>query len=286
MRTIDSRSSKRSPAIAAPSGGGGPDIGTPGKGLVKSADRVMGILDLLADRQALRFTDITRELALPPSSAHALLQTMVHRGFLETGADGYTYRLGIHAWRIGQAYRGSVDLVHLAHEAMSELRDITGETVQLSTLDGVHNIYLSIVESRSAMKLTSVEGGRLPAHATGLGKMLLASLPLPEAKSRLQGAELIKFTEQTITDLDDLLEELFRIRERGYSIDNEEQLVGCRCVAMPVHDGDAHVVAAISVAAPTPRCGPSWVEDTLDPLRKTVAAVSLLVSIVPSQNSV
>lgn len=227
---------------------------------VKSADRVLTVLDLLAARGPSTFSEIVAALGLPNSSAHNLLQTMVRRDYLEFDPDARTYGLGLRLWQVAQAYGGNRDLVTIAKPLMQQVVDVTEETVQLARLDGIENVYLAIAESPHPMKLVSAVGERLMAHATGLGKVLLASRSDEEVRALLRGVPLPAFTPYTITDPEALLGALAGIRERGYATDDEEYVIGCRCVAMPVRDASGEVVAAMSVSIPTPRHTPAIAE--------------------------
>ncbi|MFN8623118.1 MAG: IclR family transcriptional regulator [Chloroflexota bacterium] len=224
---------------------------------VKSADRVLTVLDLLAARGPSTFSAIVSALGLPNSSAHNLLQTMVRRDYLEFDPETRTYALGLRLWQVAQAYGGNRDLVEIARPLMQQVVDITGETVQLARLDGVENVYLAIAESPHPMKLVSTVGARLYAHATGLGKALLAGLPDDEVRRRLDGVVLPAFTPHTITDADALVAAVREVRARGFATDDEEYVIGCRCVAMGIHDVGGSVVAAMSVSIPTPRHTPA-----------------------------
>ncbi len=237
---------------------------------VKSADRVLTVLDLLAARGPSTFSEIVAALMLPNSSAHNLLQTMVRRDYLEFDPDARTYGLGLRLWQVAQAYGGNRDLVTVARPLMRQVVDVTGETVQLARLDGVENVYLAIAESPHPMKLVSAVGARLYAHATGLGKALLAALPDDEVRALLTGIPLPAFTPYTITDVDTILTALREIRARGYATDDEEYVIGCRCVAMTVRDDTGEVVAAMSVSIPTPRHTPAIADRARVTLRDAV----------------
>ena len=224
--------------------------GAPAK--VKSADRLMAVLDLVAERGALGFSAITEALELPKSSAHSLLRTMEARGYLSIDGER-KYRLGSRIWELAQAFHQVDDLRTLIKPLMDEVVEKTSETVQMATLDGVSAVYLALSESPHPMKLTSRAGARLPAHTSAIGKALLAELDPEEAARRLAGAELVRLTEHTIVSATDLLAELEMTRKRGYAVDDEEFAVGLRCIAMPIRDLDGKVVAALSVSMPTPR---------------------------------
>jgi IclR family KDG regulon transcriptional repressor len=121
------------------------------------------------------------------------------------------------------------------------------------------------------MKLTSRAGARLPAHTSAIGKALLASLDPDEARRRLEEANLAKLTDHTITEVPELMDELERVRSRGYSVDDEEFAIGLRCIAMPIRDIEGVVVGAISVSMPTPRYNRSAAANARKALAETVA---------------
>lgn len=219
--------------------------------VVKSADRVLAVFDLLGSRGPLSFTEICDALGLPKSSTHNLLNTMCGRGYLER--DQKEFRLGIKIWQLAQHCTEVEHLRRALRPLLERIGQSTQETIQLATLDGVNAVYLDIVESPHPMKLTSNVGASLPAHASAVGKVMLAELDPAEAERRLRGVELVRLTEHTITEVPSLLAELALTRLRGYGVDDEEFGIGCRCVAMPVRDWSGRAVAAMSVSIPTPR---------------------------------
>lgn len=242
-------------------------------GAVKSADRVLTVLEYLAEARGATFAEVARDLELPNSSAHQLLHTVAQRGFIEFDETTREFRLGSRLWEVAQAYSAVQDLATIAQPSMSALTDVTTETVQLARLDGLENVYLAISESPHPMKLVSAVGKRLPAHTTGLGKVLLAHLPEADLNGRLDGVTLARYTDNTITDRSALLAELARIRARGYGEDREEFVVGCRCIAMPVHNGARDVIAAMSVSIPTPRFNQKVAKSVRGALADTITHV-------------
>ena len=238
--------------------------------VVKSADRVLAILDLLADTGPQSFAEICDGLELPRSSAHGVLGTMERHGYVVRRSGRYA--LGRRVWEVAQSW-GGLDLRALVRPAMLELVALTGETVQAAQLEGVDAHYFEVCESPHPVKLSSRPGARLPAHASGVGKTLLASLDPAEARRRLSLVELPALTSRTLTDLDELLAELARIRKRGYSTDDEEFARGLRCVAMPVRSTSGEVVAAVSVAMPEPRYSRAIATRNRAALAETVASI-------------
>ncbi|MHA6732043.1 IclR family transcriptional regulator [Devosia sp. A369] len=223
---------------------------------VKSADRLMALFEYIAQSGPSSFISIAKDLGLPNSSAHQLVQTAVARRFVDYAESSKLYRLGPRLWEVAQAYKPELGLVELAQPIMDALTGSTRETVQLAQLDGLQNIYLAISESPQPMKLVSRVGSGLPAHATGVGKVLLAFLPPDELERRLETATFERFTASTITDPVVLKSEIEMIRARGYAQDIEEYVIGCRCIAMPIRGAGGNVEAALSISIPTPRYNP------------------------------
>lgn len=221
---------------------------------VKSADRALSILELLTGREsALTFGEIADMLGYPRSSLHGLLRTMSDRGWLEFDSATRRYALGIRAWEAGNVYLRAVELGDRARPSMQRVCDDFNETVQLAVLDGRHNVYIAKVEGAQRLVLASEVGRRLQAHATGLGKALLAGLSAEEFDARVGAGELERFTEHTITDPQALREELGDVTKQGYAEDHEEYTLGVRCLAVPVRDHTGQVAAAMSVSVPTVR---------------------------------
>ncbi|WP_326555257.1 IclR family transcriptional regulator [Micromonospora sp. NBC_01813] len=219
---------------------------------VKSAGRTLEVLEALAaapERQSLG--DLARLLEIPKSSLHGILRTMTQRGWVETDPTGTRFGLGVRALQVGAAYLTADNAVSLLDAVLDGLARQFGETVHLGRLDGPHVVYLAKRESVHPLRLYSAIGRQLPAHATALGKALLAEHP-DDTVERVLTWPLRRMTRHTIDDPDALRAALAEIRERGYAVDREENTEGIVCVAMamplrrPATD-------AISLSIPTAR---------------------------------
>lgn len=220
----------------------------------KSAARALDVLEALArESRGLSFTDLLRLLDIPKSSLHELLTVVVERGYVQYDEASRLYTLGVRVWESGQAYLRHHELVGEAHAVMQGIVDELNETVQLAVLDGIENVYLGRVDCSHPLRLQSEVGKRLSAHATGLGKVLLAYLPVAERDTRLGGQALVRYTPRTITDLAALGAELAAVRARGFAVDDQEYTPGLRCVAVPVYDVYGRPSAAMSVSIPIMR---------------------------------
>jgi DNA-binding IclR family transcriptional regulator len=253
-----------------------------GKTVVKSAGRALDIIDHLAAVGSASFAGIAEGLELPRSSAHGLLRTLVDSGWVEQHPATRAFTLGLRAWQVGQRYDGHRLLIEIAEPVMAALSRSCGETVQLARLDGVENVYIAISPSPNPMRLASTVGMRLHAHATGIGKALLGTLDPAESERRLQEVVLPRLTPRTTTDVGELLAVIERGRVLGYSVDDEEFIDGCRCVALPVTSiGETGIASAMSVTMPTSRTDERWPHSLYEPLRRAVEQVRAGLGLPP-----
>jgi DNA-binding IclR family transcriptional regulator/ABC-type xylose transport system substrate-binding protein len=231
-------------------------------GVVKSADRCLALLEWLAERpRGATYAEVVAGLGLPRSSTHALLQTLLARGYIHTptgGADERRYRLGLKAAELGAASLRGDDVLQRARPLVAELGAQCGEAVHLAVLDGVEVVYVAAEESEHQMRLVSPLGRRVPAHATASGKVLLAGQDDEEIAARYAAAgiapeALPRVTERTTGTLADLLREVAEVRALGHGHDMEGYTTGVHAIAAPVRDAEGSVRAALSVAVPTAR---------------------------------
>jgi len=240
---------------------------------VKSAGRALELVDLVAERGSVTFQDVV-DSGIPKSSAHGLLSTLVRSGWLEHSPQARRYRLGLHAWQVGQAYDGHRTLLESSQAVMDDVRDGVGETVQLARLEGIENVYIAIRPSPKPMRMASSVGMRLHAHATGIGKALLGTLDPAEARRRLSAVALPRLTENTVTDVGALMRVITRAREAGFAVDDEEFIEGCRCVAVPVTtEAETGVCAALSITMPTSRTAERWPHSLYPVLRDAAGRI-------------
>jgi DNA-binding IclR family transcriptional regulator len=250
-------------------------LNQPDRPPVKSAARVLDIVEALAaEPEGLSFSDLVRRLDLPKSSLHGLLATLTDRGYVGFDAERHTYLLGIRVWEHGQAYLRHRDLLQEARRAMEGIVQTINETVQLAVLDGIENVYLAKVDCSHPLRLQSEVGKRLESHATGLGKVLLAHLPVEELQGRLTQPTLKSFTAHTITQRAKLLAELGTVRSQGFGIDDQEYTPGLRCVAVPIREPGGRVATAMSASIPIMRAGPEQMAAAL----RALAVASLGIS--------
>lgn len=223
--------------------------------LTPAVMRALDIIDLFVDKAPeLSAAEIGEATGLPRTTVHELLGTLVHRGFLAKDNAGI-YSLGVRALQIGNAYSARFDMLGAATEVARETAITHGVTCSVAVLEESDVFYLAKVEGREVIPLASSVGKRMPAHATGLGKMLLSGLGPSQLNRLYPTGRLEALMPNTITDLADLKAELARIRERGYATESEESTPNAACAALPVFNAAGAMVAAVSITVTTTRWG-------------------------------
>jgi DNA-binding IclR family transcriptional regulator len=217
---------------------------------VPGLERGLNILRLFSrSRRTISPPDMARELGIPRSTVFRLVQTLEEMGFLERVADGNGYALGAAVLTLGFEYLGSLDLIELADPVLARLRDRTGCSAHLAIRRGTDMIYLSRHASRAAISSSVNVGTALPAHATIMGRIMLADLSDDELGALYDGQTLARFTDQTPTSLTALRALLAEDRRRGYAVSTAFFERGVSAVAAPVHDRTGRAVAAVNVTA-------------------------------------
>ncbi len=217
---------------------------------VKSAYRALDVLEALAGGPA-TLSELSRLLGIPKSSLHGLLRTLTDRGWVTATPDGSRFRLGLRALQVGTRFVDEDELVAQVSPTLDRLAGATGETVQQARLDGDRIVYLAKRDTAHPVRIISSIGTRLPAHATALGKALLAARDDDAVRSLLR-PPLGSLTTRTMTEVGSVLAELAEIRVRGWSHDDGEAAEGLRCFAVVVPAGRGVTPTdAISVSVPS-----------------------------------
>ena len=207
--------------------------------------RAAAVLDAFeADTPELGISELARRTGLAKSTAHRMAGELVRLGWLEQ--SGAKVRLGLRLFELGQLVPRQRTLREAALPFMEDLREATASNVHLAVLEGIEVVYVEILRVRDSQPLPSRVGGRMPAHATGVGKAILAFSPPDVLKARVE-AGLVRRTAYTVIMPGALLRELATIRETGISFDRQESAMGVVCAAAPVFGADGRVLGSLSV---------------------------------------
>lgn len=209
-----------------------------------ATDKVLAVLEALGDNR--RFTDIVSATGLPKSSVHRLLQDLARARFCSVDESG-GYFPGERLMSLSGRVVGQLTLED-ADPVLDRLRTATGATVHMAVLSGDEAIYVRKLEANKPYRMASRVGMSIPLHCTSIGKALLAGLPREEATRILQRTGQPARTPRTYATLNALLRDLDETRERGWSIDDEENEVGVVCIGAAVTDASGRVSSALSIS--------------------------------------
>jgi IclR family acetate operon transcriptional repressor len=220
----------------------------------RAVSRALRILSAFSVQDfELSVADLHEKLGIHKSTLVRLLQSMVAEGFIEQNPENGEYRLGIKTFEIGSLYSRTrmMNIGALARPPLQRLSSQLALSANLAIRDGGEIIYVENIEPVGMpMRVAYSAGDRFGVHHTALGKAIIAFLPDEQRKNLLDKLELTPLTPHTLCTVEDLAEELERVRERGYAVDDEESLPGLRCIGAPIWN-DKRVVAALSASGST-----------------------------------
>ena len=238
---------------------------------VQSVDRALLLLEVLAQGGGrLPISELSARSGLSLGTAHRLLASLAARGYVRQDADR-RYALGTALLPLGDAATrllGSWALPYLC-----QLAERCGETANLAVLEDDHVIYVAQAPGRHRMRMFTEVGRRVLPHSTAVGKVLLAWQDPDHVRRVLARLGLPGRTPHTLTTLADVREELAVVRRRGWAVDDEEEEVGVRCMAVPVGPGE-QAVAAVSVSAPASRLSAGQ-PDVVEALQQVAGQLAL-----------
>ncbi len=219
--------------------------------MTQSVQRALRIMEaLVANAPRAVLGDIAKATSLTPSTTYRILQTLVSEGYATAEEGGY-YQPGSRILSLAGQMVTSMDYSTHARAGMLELQEHTPETIHFGVLSGEKAHYVDKLEGRRPYRLASVVGMSLQLHCTSIGKAILAHLPPGRVAALTEPERLVAHTRKTITDPARMAQELERIREQGFCIDDEEDRDEVRCIGAPVFDHHGQVFGALSVSAPT-----------------------------------
>ena len=245
------------------------------RGSVQSVDRALALIDALAGSTgSLQLTELAERTQLNVSTGHHLLATLVKWGYVAR-APGRRYALGARGLHLAQSFLKQVDLPRRAQPHVERISEETGETVHVAVLQGDVVVTLLKREGRHAVRVdTGALGAVDAAHATALGKAMLAWLPEHEIRRIVAARGMPRFTPNTITEPDALIEDLRLVRRHSHAVEREEHQPGVTGVGAAIRDHLGAVVGAISVSAPTLRAGEAHLARMRDSVMAAARALS------------
>jgi IclR family acetate operon transcriptional repressor len=247
----------------------GDNAARPRAGGVQSIERAFAVLELIAGNGgSMTLSRLATESGLPPPTLHRLARTLVDLGYLRQEASR-RYLLGPRLFLLTEGSSSMLNAVVLPH--LTHLVAEIGETANLAMLDGDQVAYVAQVPGRHSMRMFTEVGRRVHPHCTAVGKALLARSTDDEVRALLGRTGLPRHTAHTFTEPDEFLTELGRVRDLGYAVDEGEQEVGVRCVAVAVPGSTLRL--AMSVSGPAPRMTDDLLDEAVPVLQESARSL-------------
>lgn len=236
--------------------------------------KVLKIFEVLhSNPSGLQLKDIARQTGINKSTAYRFLAHLQGEGYLYRDEAG-AYIIGPKLARMGSGINFEESLRKMSRPVLQKLWTATGETVNLAILDGQQILYLAVIESSHTFRFASQVGARRPLYCTALGKAILSHLPAEEVDDLLRSLSYERFTPHTMTQPGRLKKDLAKTRLRGFALDDEEAVLGARCIAAPVFDGNARVIGGLSVSGPITRITQDKIGPFASILKKAAQSIS------------
>jgi IclR family pca regulon transcriptional regulator len=219
---------------------------------VQSLERGLAVLQVFSrENPAPTLSEVARLAGTTRATARRILLTLERLGHVRS--DGRRFSLTPRVLALGWSYLSSLNLWEIAQPLMEDLVEQTGESCSAATLDLPDVVYVARVPTRRIMSITLGVGTRLPAHATSMGRVLLADLPEAELDRYLAETQLERFTKRTVVDPEKLRGILAQVHKQGYALVDEELEIGLRSIAAPIRRADGSTIAALNVSGATSR---------------------------------
>ncbi|SFH68317.1 DNA-binding transcriptional regulator, IclR family [Tindallia magadiensis] len=244
---------------------------------VQTIDKALEVLEILSDegyQEGLGVSELSNRLNIGKSTVHRILDTLLARNYIEQCEDTKKYRLGWRLFEIGNIIPQQRNLYNFDIGILQELCNRYEETVNLGVRVDDSVVTISKVSPKASLIANLQIGSRESLHATAMGKALICEMTKEEILSILGDRALQAYTTATIVEIDELLDELKKIRKQGFSVDDEEFCAGLTCIAMPVRDYKNEIVAAISVSGASIRQTYSKVESVKEGLKEATDKLS------------
>lgn len=242
--------------------------------MIQSLNRGIEILFIISERRSLGVTELAKELQINKSTAFRLLETLKIHNLVEQDEITSKYRLGIGILNISNKLVNNFDIIAISKSYLYKLVEITQETAHLCIFSSDKVFTLDQVKSSEIMKVSAAIGKAESLHCSAAGKCLLAYRPEKEINKILDEIELTPFTQNTITSVEILKDQLKKIRVDGYAVDNEELNLGVRCIATPIYNHMGNVINCLGISGPTIRIRNENIQEYIEKVKKISSIIS------------
>jgi len=249
---------------------------------IRSVERAIEIIDALEREGSLGVTELSDMLGVAKGTVHTHLTTLSQAGYV-TRSNG-TYRLSLRFLGLAQRVKERIGIYDLVVDQLDQLAAVTGERTQFAMPENNRAIYVYRAEGEDAIRSSVPIGQYEYLHCVAIGKAMLAYFPDSRIDRVVDQVGLPAVTDGTITDCEELKEELAEIRRRGYAVDDQERVRGIRCIAAPLRTESGEVFGAISISGPARRMTDEQIESELrEVLLRTTNVIEVNAELSRSQ---
>jgi DNA-binding IclR family transcriptional regulator len=247
-----------------------------------AVERALAMLEAVAQEpDGMSNAEISRKLQIPKSSASYILRTLEKQAYLTRDSDSGKYRVGLKILSLSRGALSGIDVREVALPIMRHLMEKTNLTCHLAILDGPEAVYIEKIEPQGFIRMDTWVGRRMRVHATSVGKSLVAHIPQGKLEKILAESGMEKRTPKTITTLPRLLKELEKVRTQGYSVDDEENNIGARCLGAPIFDQSGNIEAALGLSGTINQVNSHTMPRIVDALKDAARHISMQLGYRP-----
>jgi IclR family KDG regulon transcriptional repressor len=231
---------------------------------VQSIERALTILNKLAEfPDGIQITRLSEQIGLTKSTTHRLLSTLSSMNYVVKDEETDKYRLGLQILFLSRNLLNNTDIVTVSKPYLEKLTQDVNETAHLCIEDNGEVMYIDKIESNQTIRMYSRIGSRAPMYCTGVGKVLLSGMTPDYLDEVIAKMNFVAKTPTTITSKEELLEEIEKVKQQGYALDDCENEVILRCIASPIYDHNGKIVASFSISGPRNRVTMELINDEL-----------------------
>ena len=250
---------------------------------MKSLLKAIDTIDAVAEAGNAGIRELSAITGFPPSTIHRIVTTLVERNYFQQDPVTRRYSLSYRFLELGSRFQQQTHLTTIALPHLEQLMAEARESVNLAVRDGDSMVYLDIVQSNySKLQLFTQPGARVPLYATGVGKLFLSQMQESELDAYLQRSKPTPYTPHTLVNKAKIVKDLQKIRNRGYSVDNQEMEEGVRCVAALIFDHQGKPAASVSITGAAMRITPDRIEQFGTLVKACAGAISSQLGFNPA----
>ena len=232
------------------------------KNPIQVADRLVLVMEILAETGPVTLAELCSHLDLNKSTVHRLLSSLIYMEYVKQDSETGKYALSFKLLNLSNKLLSHIDILDTVRPCLRKLSAEIGETVHFVQLDGLDAVYICKEESQqNSIRMVSKVGSRIPLYCSGVGKAMMADMDSTRIQTIWYDSDIKKLTPHTIIDYTQFLEKIKEVSTKGYALDDEENELGVRCIAVSIPDYKGRTKYAFSVSAPIGRMSDERIEE-------------------------